>query len=145
MSIYFSLSSAISSCFLFSNLSLTNFRNIKPNTTCLYSEDSTFPLNLFAESHRVSSTLFSFFTFFLTFRRVLYFNLFCFSFYTFPGAYSKGMAVDLKPHFFDGGLAFMFETKYTLKLTAWAASADAWAVHQHSHHCSDQSPTHRSS
>lgn len=41
------------------------------------------------------------------------------------------MAVDLKPHFFDGGLAFMFETKYTLKLTAWAASAENRDVEYH--------------
>jgi homogentisate 1,2-dioxygenase len=47
------------------------------------------------------------------------------------GAYSKAMAVDLKPHFFDGGLAFMFETKYTLKLTAWAASAENRDVEYH--------------
>ena len=40
------------------------------------------------------------------------------------GAYSKAMAADLKPHFFDGGLAFMFETKYTVRLTDWSANAD---------------------
>src|SRR5690606_12969882 len=37
------------------NLSLANFKKIKLSTTCLYSEGSTEPLNLLAESHRISS------------------------------------------------------------------------------------------
>ena len=42
------------------HLSLANFKKISPNTTCLYSEDSTVPLNLLAESHKASSIDFSF-------------------------------------------------------------------------------------
>ena len=30
----------------------------------------------------------------------------------------------LKPHFFDGGLAFMFETSFMMKLTPWALHGD---------------------
>ena len=30
------------------------------------------------------------------------------------------MGAELKPHFFDGGLAFMFETKYTVRLSKWS-------------------------
>ena len=41
------------------------------------------------------------------------------------------MAANLKLHFFDGGLAFMFETKYTLKLTSWAASAENRDIEYH--------------
>src|SRR5690554_4741609 len=43
-----------------SNLSLANFKNISPSTTCLYSADSTEPLSLLADSHRVSSIDFCF-------------------------------------------------------------------------------------
>tara|TARA_B100000780_G_scaffold266713_1_gene223132 strand:+ start:122 stop:709 length:588 start_codon:yes stop_codon:yes gene_type:complete len=39
-------------------------------------------------------------------------------------SYAKAMAADLKPHYFDGGLAFMFETKYTVKLSKWSANSD---------------------
>ena len=38
-----------------SNLLRANFRNISPRTTCLYPAGSTLPLNLLADSHRVSS------------------------------------------------------------------------------------------
>lgn len=48
-----------------------------------------------------------------------------------PASYSKAMDAELKPHFFDGGLAFMFETKYTLKLTSWAASSENRDVDYH--------------
>ena len=40
------------------------------------------------------------------------------------GAYSKAMAAELKPHFFDGGLAFMFETKFTVRLSKWSANSE---------------------
>jgi hypothetical protein len=36
------------------------------------------------------------------------------------GSYQKAMGAELKPHFFDGGLAFMFETKYTVRLSKWS-------------------------
>jgi hypothetical protein len=40
------------------------------------------------------------------------------------GSYQKAMAADLKPHFFDGGLAFMFETKYTVRLSKWSNDSE---------------------
>jgi hypothetical protein len=40
---------------------LANFKKISPSTTCLYSDDSTVPRSLLAESHRVSSMLGCFF------------------------------------------------------------------------------------
>ena len=40
------------------------------------------------------------------------------------GAFSKASAVDLKPHFFDGGLAFMFESALLMKLTQWARDGE---------------------
>ena len=46
--------SDFSSALRSSNLSLANFKKISPSTTCLYSEDSTVPLNLLAESQSVS-------------------------------------------------------------------------------------------
>lgn len=58
ISMYFSLPSLRSFSRCSSNLSLANFRNISPRTTCLYSADSTLPLSLLADSQRVSSMLF---------------------------------------------------------------------------------------
>ena len=40
------------------------------------------------------------------------------------GCVAKAEKVDLKPHFFDGGLAFMFETCHTVKLTPWALDGE---------------------
>ena len=34
--------------------------------------------------------------------------------------HTKASAAPSKPHFFDGGLAFMFETSHMMKLTDWA-------------------------
>ena len=47
------------SCLRSSNLSLANFKKMRPRTTCLYSEDSTEPRSLLADSQSVSSILFS--------------------------------------------------------------------------------------
>jgi homogentisate 1,2-dioxygenase len=43
-----------------------------------------------------------------------------------PGAgpHKGASNADLKPHFFDGGLAFMFETCFMMKLTDWALDGD---------------------
>ena len=40
------------------------------------------------------------------------------------GTFAKATAANLKPHFFGGGLAFMFETTYMLKLTRFARDGD---------------------
>ena len=53
--------SGLPCCLRSSNLSEANLRNIRLSTTCLYSEDSTLPRSLLAESHKVSSKLFDFF------------------------------------------------------------------------------------
>jgi homogentisate 1,2-dioxygenase len=38
--------------------------------------------------------------------------------------FTKASAAELNPVYFDGGLAFMFETCYTLKVSPWALSSD---------------------
>ena len=40
------------------------------------------------------------------------------------GTFAKATAANLKPHFFGGGLAFMFETSYILKLTRFAREGE---------------------
>lgn len=57
---YLSLPSDINSFLRSSNLLLANFKKINPNTTCLYSEGSTEPRSMFAESQRVSSMIICF-------------------------------------------------------------------------------------
>lgn len=52
--------------------------------------------------------------------------------------FHKASAADLGPAFFDGGLAFMFETNYMMRLTKWATEAD----HREKdyHHCWQEMP-----
>src|SRR5688500_808415 len=63
MSTYLALPSAINSALRSSYLSLANFRKMSARTTCLYSEGSTEPRSLLAESQRVSSRDLLFFFF----------------------------------------------------------------------------------
>lgn len=39
-------------------------------------------------------------------------------------AFSKASNADLQPEWFDGGLAFMFESAYIMKLTDYAINCD---------------------